>query len=217
MPGNNLKLANEFAPDYDKSVLSNNWNGPKLIFEATKDLLHSHSAILDLGIGTGESSRYFQQAGHRITGMDGSEKMLEECMKKEIGFNFILQDLEKTPYPIKDTQFDAVISSGVFHLIYPIKPLFAEVKRILKPEGIFAFTYENTDDTSEYREIQKEIWERKTPTGVLTYKYSNKIIDEYLIENGFSKIAYSQFIAFTNKETQQDILFTAVVARLQNR
>jgi len=216
MAGNNLKLADDFAADYDKSVLQNNWNGPQVIYEVSKGLLHRQAEILDLGIGTGESSRLFQNAGHRITGIDGSEKMLEQCRNKKIGSDFIFHDLEKFPYPIKDTQFDAVISNGVFHLIHPLKMVFAEVKRILKPKGIFTFSYENTDDLSEYHEIGKDEWERETPSGVLTYKYSNNIIEEYLAENKFETFFRSKFIAFNNKEINKDILFTVVVARLQN-
>ncbi len=217
MPGNNLKLADNFAADYDKSVLPNNWNGPKVIFEASKGLLHSHANILDLGIGTGESSRLFQKEGHRITGIDGSGKMLEQCREKKIGSNLILHDLEKFPYPLKDAVFDAVISNGVFHLIYPVKMVFAEVKRILKPKGIFIFTYENTDDTTEFHKISNGVWERQTPSGVLTYKYADDIINEYLAEYEFETISRSKFIAFTNKEIKKDILFTVVAARLSNQ
>ena len=215
MPGNNLKLADDFAAEYDSSVLHNNWNGPEILFEATKDLLQSKSEILDLGIGTGESSKLSELEGHRITGLDGSEKMLEQCKNKHIGSEYINHDLEKFPYPIEDQQFNAIISNGVFHLVYPFLPIIEEVKRMLRPNGIFAFTYENTNDRVESREIKSGIWERETKSGVLTYKYSDEIIDEYLNSNSFKLVVRKEFLAFTNQKVPKDIYFTAIVAQLQ--
>ncbi|MDB4584398.1 class I SAM-dependent methyltransferase [Draconibacterium sp.] len=215
MPGNNLKYADDFAPDYDNTVLNNNWNGPELLFNTTKDLLKPKSEILDIGIGTGESSKRFQQAGHIITGLDGSNNMLEQCQQKKIGSAYILHDIEKFPFPIKNKNFDAVISNGVFHLIFPLLPVISELKRILKPTGIFAFTYENTEEQSESSEIQPGIWERKTESGVLTYKYSEELISEYLHINNLKILGQTRFLAFTNRQVQKDIYFNAIVAQPQ--
>ena len=154
MPGENLKYADDFANDYDNSILHQNWNGPTLIFDLVNPLLKSEATILDLGIGTGESSLLFQKAKHKISGIDGSANMLKQCRKKNIGSAHFQHNLEELPYPLITNQFDAVISNGVFHLIHPLHPVFSEVKRTLKPKGIFAFTYENTDKLSESTEIE---------------------------------------------------------------
>jgi predicted TPR repeat methyltransferase len=127
MPGDNLKLADEFAPSYDHSVLKNNWNGPEILFNAVHHFLPIQSKILDLGIGTGESAVRFSSAGHLITGIDGSVKMLAECKKKNIAQKLIHHDLENPPFPCKKGTFNAVISNGVFHLIYPLHLLFSDV------------------------------------------------------------------------------------------
>ncbi len=213
MPGKNLKLADGFASDYDSSILHNNWNGPEVIFNASKNLLKPKSKILDIGIGTGESSLRFQNVGHCITGFDGSKKMLLQCKKKNIASEYILHNIEVTPYPINNKYFNAVVSSAVFHLVYPLKPVFPEIKRILKPKGIFVFTYENTHNISDYIEIKSGIWKKETDSGVLTFKYSDHYISELLEENNFEAISKSRFLAFTNKEIQKNTYFIAVVAR----
>ena len=74
MPGINLQLADEFASEYDRKILKNDWNGPDLIFRLSNSLLKEKSKILDIGIGTGESSQRFQKEGHTIVGIDGSLK-----------------------------------------------------------------------------------------------------------------------------------------------
>jgi len=215
MPGNNLKYADDFAKEYDSSILNNNWNGPQLLFESTKDLLKPKSCVLDIGIGTGESVKRFEQAGHKVTGMDGSANMIAQCKKKKIGSEYILHDIERSPFPIENETFNFVISNGVFHLIYPLKTVFKEVKRILKPRGIFTFTFENQNDISESTEIENGIWERRTESGVLTYKYSQDIISQYLSVNGFMVLNQTRFLAFTNSQIQKDIFFNAIVAQLQ--
>ena len=72
MPLSNLELVNEFAKDYDKNILKNSWTGPKVIFDEVREFISLGSLILDLGIGTGESSKRFQKADCIITGLDGS-------------------------------------------------------------------------------------------------------------------------------------------------
>jgi len=94
MPGINLKLADEFAVEYDNSVLRQNWRGPEILFNLVIDFIKPCSKILDLGIGTGESSVRFRNEGHKIIGVDGSVNMITECKKKEIVAELVLHDLE---------------------------------------------------------------------------------------------------------------------------
>ncbi len=190
MPIINLKFADKFALNYDKSISKNNWNGPEILFREIDEFIKSKYSVLDLGIGTGESSKRLENIGCNITGIDGSARMLEVCKKKNIAKKLILHNLENTPFPIENTSFEFAISNGVFHLIYPLKQIFPKVKRALKPNGIFAFTFENTDMISDYFEIEPGVWEMKTKSGVLTYKHSNEYIYELLFRNNFVIFVY---------------------------
>ncbi|NQU53191.1 MAG: methyltransferase domain-containing protein [Bacteroidetes bacterium] len=215
MPDDNINIVNNFALDYDKSVLKNNWNGPAIIFNEVNEYLIPKSKIIDLGIGTGESSRRFQNEGFEITGIDGSSEMLKQCEKKKIGAKLILHNLENTPFPIETNLFNAVISNGTFHLINPVKQLFPEAKRILNSDGLFAFTFENSNDTSDSREIESGVWEMKTQSGVLSYKHSEQYILGLLHQNIFEVKKQKQFLAFTNTELQKEYYFTLIVAKLK--
>jgi len=213
MPGDNLKLANKFAADYDQTITPDTWIGPQVLFLQLNDLLQPKSKILDLGIGTGASSLLFKSEGHLITGIDGSEKMLEICESKNITEKLILHDLEKPPFPFTAGSFDAVISNGVFHLIHPVLPLFEEVKRILKPQGSFAFTFQKTTDLDGSKETEPGIWEKKTKTGVLTFKHSVDYIFEILKQNQMEPILQAEFLAYENTELQKEFYFTAILAK----
>ncbi len=217
MPKHNLKLADEFAAEYDKSVVKNNWVGPEEIYNLVHDLIKPNSEILDVGIGTGESAVRFQKAGHKITGIDGSERMLEVCKKKNVGKKLIMHDLEEVPIPLENNCFDGAISCAVFHLINPLKPIFAEIKRLLKNNGIFVFTFENTDEVLAYSEIETGVWATKTTTGVFGFKYSEEYISGLLEQNNFKIIRQKKFLAYTNSELQKAFYFTANVAQIQSK
>ncbi len=215
MPGDNLKLADDFAASYDNTINSNNWIGPQILYMQLKEFLQPKSQILDLGIGTGSSSLLFKNEGHHITGIDGAKKMLEICRTKNIAENLILHDLEKTPLPLTDNLFNAVISNGVFHLIHPISPIFKEVERVLIPGGSFVFTFEKTTGLADSTEVETGIWEKKTKTGVLTYKHSVDYIFTILKQNNLEPILQTEFLGYVNQEIQKESYFTAIVAKLQ--
>jgi ubiquinone/menaquinone biosynthesis C-methylase UbiE len=214
MPGINLKLADDFAPEYDASILQNNWIGPRVLFNLIQVNLFKQSQVLDLGIGTGESARPFVEKGHKVTGLDGSEKMLDECRRKKICDQLIFHNLEINPYPFPDNSFDAVVSNGVFHLIHPLQQVFQEVTRLLKPNGFFVFSYEATNSNSGSRQIESGIWEKETETGVLTYKHENRYIDKLLNKYQFEKIRQTQFLAFVNQKSDTKFYFEAIAAQL---
>lgn len=215
MPDNNLKLADAFAKDYDQSVVQNNWNGPQILFNEINDLIQPNSHILDLGIGTGASSILFKKSGHLITGLDGSAKMLEQCKKKNIADKLIKHNLKNTPFPFNNESFNAIISTGVFHLVHPLNPIIIEIKRLLSPKGFFSFTFQNTNEINEYKEIEPGIWENQTQSGVLNYKYSKSYISEILNQNGFEILKQKEFLAYKNQELQKDFYFNLIVAKLK--
>jgi len=214
MPGDNLKLANQFAAEYDSTINDENWIGPQILFLELNPFLQPKSNILDLGIGTGASSVPFKKENHQITGVDDSVEMLKICKAKNIAEKLILHDLEKMPLPLTDQSFHAVISNGVFHLIHPILPVIEEIKRLLIPNGYFVFTFEKSADLENSTEIKPGIWEKRTNTGVLTYKHSTDYIFEILRRNNFKIIFQTEFLAFVNQQPEKEYYFTVLVARL---
>lgn len=215
MPEHNIKLANDFADEYDKTVLPNNWHGPEVLFNLCNPFLKPGYNLLDLGIGTGESSRRFKAFGLKITGLDASAKMLEMCRQKKLATKLVMHDLEKSTFPFRKRQFDVVLSNGVFHLIYPLEQVFTETARILKNAGYFVFSYENTQDVTSMVQINPGIWEYVTKGGVYTYKYSDDYIKELLDKYHFKIVEANRFLAFRIKKTQKVIYFNAILAVLK--
>lgn len=96
--------------------------------------------VLDLGCGAGEYTAYFSTVGARAVGCDGSRNMLAIARKKYPGCLFKLADIEKKPLPYPSREFDLVFSNLVFMDIADIESPLREVRRVLKPGGIFYMT-----------------------------------------------------------------------------
>jgi ubiquinone/menaquinone biosynthesis C-methylase UbiE len=67
-----LKMSDDYASDYDESARSMHWHGPEVLFGLMYEYLKKGQSLLDVGIGTGLSARFFYQAGLQIYGVDGS-------------------------------------------------------------------------------------------------------------------------------------------------
>ena len=95
-------------------------------------------AILDLGAGDGTClaffSQYFPQA--RLTGIDVSEKSIEEAAAKKIP-NTEVKAYDGAQIPYGDEKFDLILIATVLHHIrFDLHPgLMKEVLRVLKPGG----------------------------------------------------------------------------------
>jgi predicted TPR repeat methyltransferase len=136
-----------WAKTYDKTIERYEYGAPPLIFEEVwsrlKDRPDQVLRLLDLGIGTGVTSKPFAQTGRfHITGADISEKMLEVCKAAGAADEIVQIDLERDDLPFGEHAFDAVISGGVFEFIADPEELIREISRVVKRGGIVAVTYE---------------------------------------------------------------------------
>ncbi len=92
--------------------------------------------VVDLGCGTGLSTVVWKGRCKEAIGIEPSEDMLAEAMKKQTdGITFRKAYSHETGLPGLFT--DAVVCSQSFHWMEP-KSTLAEVNRILRPGGVFA-------------------------------------------------------------------------------
>jgi predicted TPR repeat methyltransferase len=102
--------------------------------------------VLELGVGTGLMGPLIRDITAHLTGVDQSGAMLAEAMKltdaagKKIYDALIRRDLFQFLPELKDNAFDIVLAAGTLSYIGELEALFAQVARVLKPSGLFAFT-----------------------------------------------------------------------------
>ncbi|MFD1343234.1 class I SAM-dependent methyltransferase [Litorisediminicola beolgyonensis] len=100
--------------------------------------IESSGKVLDLCCGQGNVTEALVKAGHAVTGVDFSSKMLAYARKRVPGGDFVEADAQDLPFD--DGSFDAVVCSfGLMHIPDQPKAL-AEIRRVLKPSGQFIMT-----------------------------------------------------------------------------
>lgn len=124
------EIATEF--DDDKRITTKNFHDASTEFwNSCFSKLQTTDKILELGYGNGWLFKTFDKKNSTIYGVDISENMTSDLFDVTI-------NTSSRNVPVKSKYFDYVVGS----LIDPLISLetFAEVERLLKPNGIFAFT-----------------------------------------------------------------------------
>jgi len=98
--------------------------------------------ILDLGCGTGALSKILKNRGAIVSGIDISPKMINIAKRNVKNVEFKIGSFYKIPY--KSSSFDIVVASLVMHYASDLNKSFKEVKRVLKRDGVFIFSSDNS-------------------------------------------------------------------------
>lgn len=110
--------------------------------------------VLDLGAGTGQASRALKQRFPKaqVLALDLATGMLREARRQQgwrRRFERVCADAHRLP--LKGQSVDLVVSNLMLQWCDPPDAVFAEVRRILKPRGLFTFTTFGPDTLHELR------------------------------------------------------------------
>ncbi len=100
-------------------------------FKWVRPLEKSH--FLDVGCGTGNFTQKLVSKGHKVTGIDISENMLQIAREKVPEAIFHKMDVYNLAFD--DNTFDNVISMAAFEFIEHPKKALDELMRVVKPGG----------------------------------------------------------------------------------
>ncbi len=106
--------------------------------------LGTGAKVLDLGCGPGNSTRACRDAGAEVTGIDFSQDMIQVAREANPDIAYKLANLEALPE--EDDSYDIVIANYVVHHLPDPSKVFAEVARVLKSGGRFAFAVWGTQE-----------------------------------------------------------------------
>jgi ubiquinone/menaquinone biosynthesis C-methylase UbiE len=92
--------------------------------------------VLEVGVGTGKNLRYYG-AGHAVTAIDFSPKMVERARKSAdrsgVKAEVLLMDVQALDFP--DATFDSAVSTFVFCSVPDQVQGLREVLRVVRPGG----------------------------------------------------------------------------------
>lgn len=96
--------------------------------------------VLDVATGTGQAAMHLWQLGHRVTGVDLAEGMLDQARTKSSGLEnpptFMVGDAVNPPFP--EASFDAVVTRYLLWTLREPLVALASWRRLVKPGGCLA-------------------------------------------------------------------------------
>ena len=165
--------------------------------------------ILDLGCGSGIYVKELIKKGAKIKAMDISSELIKIARQENPKIEFKIGSISKK-LPYKKGEFDIVLGALVMHYIDNWTPAFKEIKRVLKPKGLFVFSTENPFRTAvkriaykgkKFKEVKNYFDEKlkvnkiKTPEGknitIMRYRKTYETIMKYILINNFEIIDYA--------------------------
>jgi len=104
------------------------------------------SAILDIACGNGLTSRRLAALGVNVTAFDFSANLIELAKQRSGGYasriTYHVMDAtdESQLLSLGERKFDSALSNMALFDMPEIEPLFKALSKLLKPDGIFAFS-----------------------------------------------------------------------------
>ena len=113
-----------------------------------------HKTVLELATGTGLIAKHIVNAVAHIEATDASPEMIAEAKRnnRSAKLHFSVQDMFRLPYA--DKSFNVVIVSNALHIVPQPEKALAEIRRVLKDDGVLiapTFTHAGTSFSGKVR------------------------------------------------------------------
>lgn len=119
-----------------------------LKYRVEQDILAAHvqgETLLDVGTGTGRGSIPLARRGFRVTGVDSSQAMLEECRRQAGDTPMRLAQGDAARLPAADAEYDSVMSLNLLVHLPHWQAVLTEWARVVKPGGRIVFDINSLD------------------------------------------------------------------------
>ncbi|MGB5353030.1 MAG: methyltransferase domain-containing protein [Woeseia sp.] len=142
------------APHFDDADMVHRVTGDGLL-ERLLPMRLEAQRVLELGSATGTLSRELarQFRGCQVLSADLSLNMLRRARRQHPWFSKIREiQASATRLPLPDNSVDVVIANLLLPWLGPSPAALAEIARVLRPEGLFAFASLGPDSLGDLRE-----------------------------------------------------------------
>ncbi len=146
-------LFNGYADHYDAHLLhALDYALPDIFINAIQsELLKTNQwDIVDLGCGTGLCAAPFKPYAQTLTGVDLAEKMLDQARAKNIYTDLICDNIDHF-LTNTDKNYHLILTGDTLVYLGDLGEIFARVKRVLRPHGLWLFNTEITTAREDYQ------------------------------------------------------------------
>jgi len=142
-------LFDQYAPRFEDALLGDlDYRAPQLLFKAVVAVRVGQKKpaffkrAIDLGCGTGLAAAAFAREVDHFIGIDLSPGMIEEARATGLYEQLEVEDMIAGLQSKGDASADLVLAADAFCYVPELSPVLAEIKRVLAPGGLVAFTVE---------------------------------------------------------------------------
>lgn len=140
--------------------------------------------VLDLGCGTGLIGAECKSYSRQLVGVDLSSKMLKKAQERNLYDRLECLDLLGMMQIEGSSSYELIIAADVFVYLGKLDEIVAEVKRLLCPGGIFAFSVEGLPQTFDDNLSQST--PKEYQLGISgRYSHSHRYITNLSLTHGF--------------------------------
>ncbi len=167
----------KFADSFDRILYRLHYSGPDLVKEYLSSIenLASGLKVLDLGCGTGLVGSVVSPYASTMDGVDLSQPMLDQALKKQIYQRMFKADIHDFLTQSYD-KYDLIVCMDTFTYIGKLDDVITLMFKKLTPHGRLLFSTEmlgNPDESSYHLNISGR------------YSHSPHYIDSLLVKTGF--------------------------------
>ena len=142
-------LFDQYAPTFENALLNSlDYRGPELLLKAVLSACHGlkrpafFKSAIDLGCGTGLAARAFETNVDAFVGIDLSPGMIAKAEASGLYQRLEVADMVEGLKDEADAAFDLALSADAIIYLPDLAPALKEVARVLRPNGLVAFTTE---------------------------------------------------------------------------
>jgi predicted TPR repeat methyltransferase len=178
------ELFDDYADQFDDHLVKVlRYRTPTVLAEA---LQRAHPQAfgsgLDLGCGTGLVAPLLKGRVARLDGVDLSQRMLDKA--RALGLYDHLDKADVVAHLLAtERRHDLVLSADVVPYLGELAPLFAAVRRVLEPGGVFAFSAERAATT-----------ERFTLRASMRYAHGEAYLRELAAAHGYTVLSVQTLV-----------------------
>ena len=209
-------MYNEFSNVYDRLVFDIDYENHSRIIKENVDYKEDMN-ILEIGIGTGNMTKYFIEDSKEYFGLDPSVEMLEIASNKLIEhsnikyLNIGIEDLETNEY--FDFAFSTLDTINYLKDFETVKKSFENIYNSLKSGSYLSFDINSLDKIENVLRDNSYVYEYENIfyTWQNEYDYENRevdmILDFFVEEEGvYKRITEYQHQKYYSPEILQDML-----------